>query len=498
MLGATRALFLALRRVARGPSQRIGSAAIVAVVTRWRQSITGAVIVAVALLLSACSGDQGGSNGNPVAGKRLFASSGCESCHTFKAAGSTGTRGPDLDAASPSVGKVIRQLEHPGGLMPSFADKLSEAEKRDLAAFVGASNSSGKAVAAPFRADSKRLSDCRDGSFECLEQAFGNLTYNEGPKVALARLQTMSTSDHAVAADCHRIAHRMGSAALSRFKDKVAPAFIAGSPVCASGYYHGIIERAFLGQPTDKLAVVARQLCTDPQIAARRFLEYQCIHGLGHGLMIYTGYDMPGSLKTCDGLQTDFDQVSCSGGVFMENFSSSYGVTSKYLRKNDPIYPCDAVAEHYKAQCYGLVTANLLKRTGYDQGKTAAGCRRSEPRWLGICFESFGRDVSGIAGRSAAKARASCKLAGANERDCLYGVAREIVNSDARGERGARFCAQVPRRHRSRCYAGIGSVMSSIEPTPERLRAACRRLGGHYDRFCLQGAGLAAVTVPAS
>ena len=235
----------------------------------------------------------------------------------------------------------MRQLEHPGGLMPSFADKLSDGEKRNLAAFVGAGNSSGKAVAAPFRPDSKRLADCRDGNFDCLEQAFGNLTYNEGPKPALARLQTMSTSDSAVAGDCHRIAHRMGSAALSRFEDKVAAAFIAGSPICASGYYHGIIERAFLGQPTNKLAVVAGQLCSDSKITEQRFLLYQCIHGLGHGLMIYTGYDLPVSLKTCDGLKEDFDQVSCSGGVFMENFNSSYGVTSKYLRKNDPIYPCD-------------------------------------------------------------------------------------------------------------------------------------------------------------
>jgi len=461
---------------------------------RGRMPITGALILVAALLLTSCAGGGDADKGDPVAGKQLFAESGCDGCHTFKAAGSAGTQGPDLDEASPSVAKVVRQLEHPGGIMPSFADKLSEQQKRDVAAFVGAHNSSGKAVAAPFRADSKRLSDCTAGNFACLEQAFGNLTYNEGPKVALARLQTMSTSNSDVAGNCHRIAHRMGSASLSRFDDDVAPAFIAGTPICASGYYHGIIERAFLGQPTDKLGVVARRLCSDSQIADQRFLLYQCIHGLGHGLMIYTGYDMPGSLKTCDGLRTDFSQVSCSGGVFMENFNSSYGVTSKYLRKNDPIYPCNAVAEGYKAQCYGLVTANLLRRTGYDQRKTADGCRRSEPDWLHICFESFGRDVSGVAGRSASKALASCRLAGANEGDCLYGVAREIVNSDAGGERGARFCQQVAKQHRPRCFAGVGSVMASVEQTEQGLRSACRKLSGRHERSCLQGAGLVAVS----
>lgn len=454
-----------------------------------------ALLIAATLALTACSDDQGAANGDPIAGKKLFSSVGCSGCHTLKAAGSTGTTGPDLDQANPSFGRVMLQLEHPGGLMPSFADKLSDVQKRNIAAFVGASNASGKAVTAPFRPDSKRLADCRDGNFDCLEQAFGNLTFNEGPKKALALLQTESTTNKAVAADCHRIAHRMGSAALSRFHDQVAPAFIAGTPVCASGYYHGIIERAFLGQPTAKLAIVARQLCSDSQITDQEFLLYQCMHGLGHGLMIYTGYDMPTSLKTCDQLQDNFDQVSCSGGVFMENFNSSYGVVSKYLRANDPIYPCDWVAERYKAQCYGLVTANLLRVTNYDQQKTADGCLKSEPAWVETCFESFGRDVSGIAGRSAQKALASCRLAGKHDGDCQYGVVREIVNSDANGVRGARFCTMVQKSHMARCYAGVGSVIAAIEPTQAALRATCHHLAGKRFRSCYEGAGLVAPRV---
>jgi mono/diheme cytochrome c family protein len=443
-----------------------------------------------ALVLTACASDDTAGKGDPIAGKKLFASEGCAGCHTFKAAASKGTVGPDLDAVAASPGRVLAQLRKPGGIMPSFASKLSEKEKANLAAFVGAGKASGKAVAAPFAPDDKRLADCADGNSECLEQAFGNLVYNEGPKPALATLQSMMTSNTAVAADCHRIAHRMGSAALTRFKDKVAPAFIAGSPVCASGYYHGIIERAFLGQPTNKLGIVARQLCSDPKINAQRFLAYQCIHGLGHGLMIYTGYDLPGSLKTCDNLRTGFDKVSCSGGVFMENFNSSYGVTSKYLRKNDPIYPCNSVAQRHKLYCYLLVTANILRVENYDLKKTAEGCRRSEAAWVRTCFESFGRDASGIAGKSATKALASCRLAKSNEGDCLYGVSREIVNADAAGGRGGRFCARAPARYRVHCYEGVGSVLASLEQTAEALRARCRAVSGRYDHGCLRGAGL--------
>ena len=449
-----------------------------------------ALLVLVALALSSCSGDGGAADGDPVAGKRLFSSEGCNGCHTLAAAGSNGKTGPSLDDVQPSPGEVMRQLKSGGGVMPSYTDKLSHSQMADVAAFVGAGNASGNAVAEPFKPDKVRLADCADGKFECLEQAFGNMTYNDGPQPALTRLTALSTSNRAVAGDCHRIAHRMGSAALARFKDRVAQAFIAGSPVCASGYYHGIIERAFLGQPKNKLAVVARQLCSDPQINSKPFLSYQCIHGLGHGLMIYTGYDLPGSLKNCERLQTPFSRVSCTGGVFMENFNSSYGVKSKYLRKNDPIYPCNSVAERHKYNCYLLVTANLLRSNSYDQRKTAAGCRRSERAWVDTCFESFGRDVSGIAGKDPKKALVSCRLAGPNETDCLYGVAREIVNADAGASRGGRFCAQAPPAARGRCFGGVGSVLASLVTDPAKLRGECRAASGRYAAACRRGAGL--------
>ncbi|MBW3654379.1 MAG: cytochrome c [Actinobacteria bacterium] len=452
--------------------------------------IGSALVVMAALSAVSCGGEDAADSGDPVAGKQLFTSEGCAGCHAFKAAGSTGKTGPDLDAVSASPRRVIAQLRKPGGIMPSFADKLSEKEKADLAAFVGAGDASGKPVVAPFAPDDRRLADCREGDTECFEQSFGNLVFHEGPRPALERLQKMIGTNRTVASDCHRITHRMGSAALKRFKDDVAKAFIAGTPVCWSGYYHGIVERAFLGQPEDKLAVVARRLCDDPQINEQRFLAYQCIHGLGHGLMIYTGYDLPASLKTCDGLRTGFARVSCSGGVFMENFTSSYGVTSKYLRKNDPIYPCNAVARRHKLYCYLLVTSNALRINGYDLKKTAAACRRSEPDWVSTCYESFGRDVSGLAGTDASKALANCRLATRYESECLYGVARDITSSDAGGKRAGRFCARAAKRHQAHCYEGVGSVLGSIETTPQALRTRCRQVGGRHAQSCLRGAGL--------
>ena len=82
--------------------------------------------------------------------------------------------------------------------------------------------------------------------------------------------------------DCHRIAHIIGSASLLYFKGNVAQTYAHGSPSCTSGYYHGILERAFTNVfSTRGLIRVARSLCRDAGVRRRGFLDYQCDHGLG-------------------------------------------------------------------------------------------------------------------------------------------------------------------------------------------------------------------------
>jgi len=77
--------------------------------------------------------------GDPAAGKAVFAKAGCGACHTLKAAGSSGTVGPNLDKLKPSFDRVVHQVEVGGGPMPAFKGVLSPKEIQDVAAFVVAS-----------------------------------------------------------------------------------------------------------------------------------------------------------------------------------------------------------------------------------------------------------------------------------------------------------------------------------------------------------------------
>jgi mono/diheme cytochrome c family protein len=82
------------------------------------------------------------SKGGKPDGKAIFASAGCATCHTLAAAGATGTVGPNLDQAKPSVDTAIERITQGKGVMPSFKGQLSAAEIRAVAEFV--SNSSRK------------------------------------------------------------------------------------------------------------------------------------------------------------------------------------------------------------------------------------------------------------------------------------------------------------------------------------------------------------------
>ena len=74
--------------------------------------------------------------GDAAAGKQVFAANGCAGCHTLADAGAAGNVGPNLDTAKPPASLVVARVTNGRGAMPSFKDKLSEAEIQDLAAYV--------------------------------------------------------------------------------------------------------------------------------------------------------------------------------------------------------------------------------------------------------------------------------------------------------------------------------------------------------------------------
>jgi mono/diheme cytochrome c family protein len=72
-------------------------------------------------------------------GKEVFTAN-CGSCHTLKAAGTSGEVGPDLDELEPDLATVENQVVNGGGGMPAFGNEgiLNAKEIKAVATYVSA------------------------------------------------------------------------------------------------------------------------------------------------------------------------------------------------------------------------------------------------------------------------------------------------------------------------------------------------------------------------
>jgi hypothetical protein len=356
---------------------------------------------------------------------------------------------------------------------------------------IGSLNGGFHPVAGSFKPDNTVLTSCKDSDYLCFEQGFGNIAYRQGPTTALALFTKRMKSDKGVFVDCHRIAHSIGSGSFARFHGNVAKAFSLGSSVCASGYYHGILERAFVGV-TNKAGLerVARRLCVAETIRPRSYLDYQCQHGLGHGLMIESGYDPPLALSVCSKLANGWDHVVCTSGVFMENINTRYGFRSPYVKDDDPLYPCATVRRVDRRSCYVRSTSRVLDVNHFNFPAAAKTCAGLARPWTQYCFRGFGRDAVNQAHYKTSGILSLCGLAESYEPDCLFGAARTVGDGFgyAGVVRAAALCRRAPATARDGCFGGVGLVVGLLTPTDPRRAETCRRLASGYAEVCTKEA----------
>jgi len=100
--------------------------------------VTGQDLADVASFVAANAGTNGFVQPVAVAGtngKTIFVAK-CGSCHTLKAAGTTGTVGPNLDQLKPPFDRAKQQVISGGGVMPAFKGTLTDAQIDAVARYV--------------------------------------------------------------------------------------------------------------------------------------------------------------------------------------------------------------------------------------------------------------------------------------------------------------------------------------------------------------------------
>ena len=283
-------------------------------------------------------------------------------------------------------------------------------------------------------------------NFYCYEEHYVKLVKEKGINAAFADLKVRYQSVPYVVAQCHPLTHVIGREAALKFETP-GEAYTQGDPYCWSGYYHGILETFLDKIGRENLPQEIDHVCDGIKgKQSYSFDYYNCVHGLGHGVMAITNTELFQSLELCELLTGEWERQSCASGVFMENvIVDNLNHVTKYLDPKRPLYPCTDSPEKFKNTCYLMQTSYILKVNGGNFPDTFAWCRKAEELYQSTCFQSLGRDASGRTSSDAARTKATCML-GADyfERsNCVIGAVKDFISYFHSDKEAKVFCASL-------------------------------------------------------
>jgi hypothetical protein len=303
------------------------------------------------------------------------------------------------------------------------------------------------------------------GDFQCYKKYYEVLTTNAGAPVALKDITAAYATSSFIMSQCHQLTHVIGNTAYEN-TGSIAKAFVEGDSFCWSGYYHGVVERAVSSKGSAYIKEHLNEFCSEmPGKERYSFDYYNCVHGLGHGVMSMTRNELFESLRLCDLLTGDWEKSSCYGGVYMENVMADWkNHKTAYLKKDDLLYPCTAVEERYKYQCYLMQTSYVLKENGYDFADAFKRCDAVPAPFNEVCAQSIGRDASGSTISNAAETKKRCDLA-PNPllyHNCIVGAVKDFVSYFHSDGQARQFCAMLEKGEDESCDALVTSYYSTF------------------------------------
>ncbi len=385
----------------------------------------------------------------------------------------------------------------------------------------------------------------------CYQEALSRRLRADGVAAAMEMLEELYPRDDDVERDAHVYAHHIGIEAYA-LSASVAETFAGCSDMYSSGCYHGVIQAYFEDEGAVDSASV-NGLCEPYKGGGQsRWILFQCLHGMGHGLTMHHDHHLVRALEACDLLTENWDRRSCYGGAFMENVmaataphhpatmlagaegsgeetgpeadhlhteradhgepgsgggSTAEGAESardpsglyapgssfKALDRDDPHYPCSAVEARYVHSCYHMQTSAMLHLNGGDIGEAAESCTGAPEVWRTTCFQSLGRDITAYAQQDPDGVIDDCEKAeeGVYRGACYYGAVKALVDWRSAAEPGLAFCNKVEGEdYKTTCYRALGEEIATLVAGADERAALCRESEESYVPVCRQGARL--------
>jgi hypothetical protein len=339
-------------------------------------------------------------------------------------------------------------------------------------------------------------------SFDELSDYFTLIANENGADYAFNVLKQVSVPPNT---DMHLLAHVVGD----RLFKQVG---VEGIKTCTDDFRnacsHSIVVGLLLEVGVDALDEIA-EACREAPGGKGAYT--MCFHGLGHGVLAYTNYEMEAAAELCRKTGTEEygnqEAHQCIGGMMMEMVSGVHDIPmwekqkGKYLKANDPLYPCSAefIPDEYKFMCYVYLTPHLFEAAGGSIAsptpenftKAFTYCdkiAKTVPHLRDACFGGFGKEFVGIAqsrdirkidqmNETQLKLIASwCQLS--KDKDGVVSCLIHAMNSMYWGgennpQTAIDFCGVVDLPYQTLCYDTLYQSAQYYTVTPDTKKRFC-------------------------
>ena len=332
---------------------------------------------------------------------------------------------------------------------------------------------------------------------------YGKLIERAGPDQVLLGIRALIASGEVDSGiDTHVLAHQIGRQTASVFGLR-GEAFLRCSTEFNYGCQHGFFENALANSPDATQA--AFRVCADLVESSSRKTAFYCYHGVGHGVMMASAYDLDLALETCDSLGDFMASDGCWQGVFMENVNAVMRGEARegVFSDAEPLAPCSRVADRHKWECYINHAGRLVTLFEMSIEDASRACLEASARFVSPCIQSLGLMVSNPAWqRTLAGAeddsqtvQIALELCGLfpdeHESGCIVGAVDNIMNFEGVVlDVALDFCGAADGTFRDNCYRRIGVGLSVQVIDLERRLELCKQVDPEYAEACLEGAGV--------
>ncbi len=343
--------------------------------------------------------------------------------------------------------------------------------------------------------------NCFSTDFNCIGDFVKQITKVSGPQVSLDSLQKLENGGKiAKSVDDHQLAHLVGRQTAATFGVDSKSFLLCPMDAFNGGCQHGFFEYVLGKANSPKEA--AESICEDIKHQASSKDYFYCYHGVGHGVMMAQGYDLPAALNICDSLSSATGIDGCWQGVFMENVNSAMIGISRpgVFSKTDPLAPCSQVAEKYRRECYINHAGWLMHFFQNDIVQAAQACLRADKNNVSPCTQSLGlmssnpvwQDSIATSGKEsdvAARAWNICsQFPQVTIEDCVTGAVDNLMNFHPQDLKFSQSFCNSSNQYRTMCFQRMGANIRNFSISLQEAKSRCQNLKDSEAKLCLEGA----------